>query len=223
LEKLLNIIHQSNWKIILYDLVRTNELDLWNVDLIKLSNLYLENIKKMEERNLIVPANAVLAATILLKLKTYSLKLTTIEDEEDDFKLLDKNELELNSAIDLNTPMRLKEGQVSLDELIDVIDTIMNKPTKKNIERKIKEKEEFNFILPKKTKDISKRIDEFYNNIKENVDSENLILFSYFKKNLSNSGQVIQECFIPMLFLAMDNKINVWQDDFFSEIFIKLV
>lgn len=223
MEKLLNIIHQSNWKIILYDLVRTNELDLWNVDLIKLSNLYLENIKKMEERNLIVPANAVLAATILLKLKTYSLKLTTIEDEEDDFKLLDKNELELNSAIDLNTPMRLKEGQVSLDELIDVIDTIMNKPTKKNIERKIKEKEEFNFILPKKTKDISKRIDEFYNNIKENVDSENLILFSYFKKNLSNSGQVIQECFIPMLFLAMDNKINVWQDDFFSEIFIKLV
>jgi segregation and condensation protein A len=225
MQQLLNIINQPNWKVMLYDLVKTHELDLWNINLIDLSNLYLEKIELLESSNLMVPANALLAAAILLKLKAYSLKLSSIEDEEpDELKLLNDDDFILNSAIDLNTPTRLKEGQVSLDELIDVIDVIMHKPTKKNIERNIKKlKEEVKFEIPKKTKDITLRINEFYNEIKQNVDSENLVLFSSFLKLEKNSGLIIDNYFMPLLFLAMDNKIDVWQEDFFSEIFIKVI
>lgn len=225
MQQLLNIINQPNWKVMLYDLVKTHELDLWNINLIDLSNLYLEKIELLESSNLMVPANALLAAAILLKLKAYSLKLSSIEDEEpDELKLLNDDDFILNSAIDLNTPTRLKEGQVSLDELIDVIDVIMHKPTKKNIDRSIKKlKEEVKFEIPKKTKDITLRINEFYNEIKQNVDSENLVLFSSFLKLEKNSGLIIDNYFMPLLFLAMDNKIDVWQEDFFSEIFIKVI
>jgi segregation and condensation protein A len=221
MQQLINIINEPNWKSMLYDLIKTNELDLWNINLITLTELYLEEIKTMQEQNLLVPANALLAATILLKLKAYSLKLSTIEDEEDELKLPINEELDLGK-INLETPNRLKEGQISLEELINVVEVVMNKPTKKNIEKKIKEQKELNLTMPEKTTDIVERIEEFYKNIQENKDKENLVLFSRIT-NKTESSSVVENCFLPMLFLAMDRKIDVWQDDFFSEIFIKVI
>jgi segregation and condensation protein A len=220
MNQLIDIIHEPNWKSMLYDLIRTNELSLWNIDLITLTDLYLEKIKTMQEENLIVPANALLAAAILLKLKAYSLKLSTIEDEEEPLILPQAEEF--STKIDFMTPTRLKEGQISLEELIDVVEVVMNKPTQRNIQKKIKEQKEFSFTIPEKTKDILERIEEFYENIKQNKDTQNLVLFSTVTKKI-NSKSIVNDCFLPMLFLAMDKRIDVWQEDFFSEIFIKLI
>jgi len=223
MKQLLNIIDQPNWKIILYDLVKSNEIDIWNVDLISLTDLYLEKIRNLTEENLIVPANALLAAAILLKLKTYSLKLTNTENPEEELKLLTEDNYVLSNSVDLNTPMRLKEGQVSLDELIDVIDIMMNAPTKKNLERKVKEKKEIEFILPKKTVDFSERSESLLDEIRANVDNYNMVLFSSFTKQEKNPYQVVENYFIPLLFLVQDKKIDAWQEEFFSEIFIKIL
>lgn len=221
MQQLINIINEPNWKSMLYDLIKTNELDLWNINLISLTELYLKKIKTMQEQNLLVPANALLAATILLKLKAFSLKLSNIEDEEEQLKLPIEDELDLG-RINLETPSRLKEGQISLEELINVVEVVMNKPTKKNLEKKINEKKELQFTMPEKTTDIIERIEEFYNNIQQNKDKENLVLFSKLTKNIESTS-IINKCFLPMLFLTMDRRIDVWQDDFFSEIFIKTI
>ncbi len=222
MEQLINIIHEPNWKSLLYDLIKTNELDLWNINLVMLTDLYLERIRTMQEQNLLVPANALLAAAILLKLKTYSLKLSSIEDEEDELKLPIDDSFELSNKIDLNTPTRIKEGQISLEELISVVDVVMNKPTKNNIEKKITEQKELFFTMPEKTKDITERIEEFYKNIQKNKDKEDLILFSRML-DVVDHDSVVDDCFLPMLFLVMDNRIEAWQEDFFSEIFIKVI
>ena len=224
MDQLVNIIDQPNWKIILYDLVKSNEIDIWNVNLINLTDLYLEKIRTLKESNLLIPANALLAAAILLKLKAYSLKLSSTENNEEELKLVTDDNYVLSNSIDLNTPMRLKEGQVSLDELIDVIDVMMNTSTnKKNIERKIKEKKELEFVLPKKTVDFSKRSASLYDEIKNNVDDYNMVLFSKFTKEEKNSFHIVENYFIPLLFLVQDRKIDAWQEDFFSEIFIKIL
>ncbi len=223
MEQLLNIIDQPNWKIILYDLVKSSEIDIWNVDLINLTDLYLEKIRNLKEENLIVPANALLAAAILLKLKTYSLKLTNAENPEEELKLLTEDNYVLSNSVDLNTPMRLKEGQVSLEELIDVIDIMMNAPTKKNLERKIKEKKEIEFILPKITVDFSERSQSLLDEIRANADNYMMVLFSSFTKQEKDPYQVVENYFIPLLFLVQDKKIDAWQEEFFSEIFIKIL
>jgi segregation and condensation protein A len=224
MDQLVNIIDQPNWKIILYDLVKSNEIDIWNVNLINLTDLYLEKIRTLKESNLLIPANALLAAAILLKLKAYSLKLSSTENNEEELKLVTDDNYVLSNSIDLNTPMRLKEGQVSLDELIDVIDVMMNTSTnKKNIERKIKEKKELEFVLPKKTVDFSKRSASLYDEIKNNVDDYNMVLFSKFTKEEKNSFHIVENYFIPLLFLVQDRKIDAWQEEFFSEIFIKML
>ena len=174
----------------------------------------------MKEDNLLVPANALLAAAILLKLKAYSLKLTSIVDDEDELKIPKEDDL-LNN-INLENPVRFKEGQVSLDELIDVVDFIMNRPTKQNIDRKIKEKKEEVFVMPRKTEEINVRIKNLYSVLKNNIDEVGCTTFSLLAKDVSNLD-LVDNFFIPLLFLNQDKKVNVWQEEFFSEIFIKVL
>ena len=223
-KQLLDLIVQPNWKIILYDLVRSNELDLWNINIKELTDLYLEKIKSLKELNLLVPANALLAAAILLKLKANTLKLSSIYEEEDkDILKMPDNAFILNNSMDLENPTRLKDGQVSLDELIDIVDYMMNRPTKKNIERQLRQKKEINFSLPKKTKDINRKIEDLFSILKQEVDSEGCTMFSKFKESVNNKLELIDSYFIPLLFLVRDNRVNIWQDSFFSEIFIKVL
>ncbi len=99
----------------------------------------------------------------------------------------------------------------------------MNKPTKKNIEKMIKEKAEVEFFVPKSTEDINLRIDSLFSSIKKEADKEGCLTFkNLFSKNIDNFD-IVNNLFIPLLFLHQDQKINVWQDDFFSEIFIKVI
>jgi segregation and condensation protein A len=221
MEELVNIIDQPNWKLLLFDLVKSNDFDIWNIDIISLTDLYLKKIIEFKEENLMIPANALLAASILLKIKTYTLKLSSI-DNDDDLIIPKEDDILLN-ALNLENPIRNKESQVSLDDLIEAIDTIMNKPTKKNIEKMIKEKAEVEFFVPKSTEDINLRIDSLFSSIKKEADKEGCLTFkNLFSKNIDNFD-IVNNLFIPLLFLHQDQKINVWQDDFFSEIFIKVI
>jgi segregation and condensation protein A len=219
--RLINIIDQPNWKLLLFDLVKSNDFDIWNLDIINLTDLYLKKIMELKEENLLIPANALLAASILLKIKAYTLKLTSIEEDED--IIIPKDDDFLLNVLNFESPIRNKEGQVSLDDLIEAIDTLMNKPTKKNLEKMIKQKTEVEFIIPKTVEDINLRIDSLYGSIKKEADIEGCLTFKkLFSNNVSNFD-VVNNLFIPLLFLHQDQKINVWQDDFFSEIFIKII
>ncbi len=228
MDRLVNLINQPNWKILLSEIVKESGFDLWNIDITKLTDSYLQKIKEMKEGNLLIPANALLAAAILLKLKTYSLKLTSIQEDEDQLKIPTDEQL-LGDALNLDNPIRLKEGQVSLDELIGVVDYIMNKPTKSNLERQIKEKKEEVFILPKKTEEIGTRVKFLFKKLEKDVDSEGCITFSKLTNGNGNddgtSGpqDLVDNYFIPLLFLSQEKKVNIWQEKLFSEIFIKLL
>ncbi len=221
MDRLITIIDQPNWKLLLFDLVKSNDFDIWNIDIVSLTELYLKKIIQLKEGNLMVPANALLAASILLKIKTYTLKLTSIEPEEE--LIIPKEEDLLLNALNLDNQIRNKEGQVSLDDLIEAIDSIMNRPTKKNLEKMIKEKAEIEFILPRTIEDINYRIDVLYTSIKKQADDEGCLTFKKLFSNNINNFDVVNNLFIPLLFLHQEEKINVWQDDFFSEIFIKVI
>jgi segregation and condensation protein A len=221
MDRLITIIDQPNWKLLLFDLVKSNEFDIWNINIVSLTDLYLKKIIALKDANLLVPANALLAASILLKIKAYTLKLTSIEPEDE--LIFPKDEDILLNTLNLNNPIRNKEGQVSLDELIEAIDFIMHKPTKKNLERMIKEKTETEFVVPRINENINVRINTLYSSIKESADNDGCLTFkNLFSKNSTNFD-VVNNLFIPLLFLSQNQKINVWQDDFFSEIFIKLI
>ena len=67
---LISLIDVPEWKSILLDLVSSEKMDPWNIDIVELSEKYLQKINSMELMDLRVPANAILASSILLRAKS---------------------------------------------------------------------------------------------------------------------------------------------------------
>ena len=61
---------EIGWQEIIYDLINTEQLDPWNVDIIILTNHYLGRIQKYEEENYFVSSKVLLAAALLLRIKS---------------------------------------------------------------------------------------------------------------------------------------------------------
>ena len=57
---------EIGWQDIIYDLINTEQLDPWNIDIIILSDKYLEKIKEIEEEDFFVSSKVLLAASLLL-------------------------------------------------------------------------------------------------------------------------------------------------------------
>lgn len=215
---LVSLIDQPEWKTILMDLVKTNKMDPWNIDVASLTEKYLDKINQMENLNLRVPANAILACAILVKTKSKYLKLSSIEDDEENQELtLEQKELFLEELPDLVAGRSLREGKISLDELVSSIEGIIQRTQpKKNVIRDIP-RMEFDFD----TISIEDKLNDVFELIKQKVDSQGLVLFKDLV--LEDDDSSIIDTFLPVLFLMNSGKILAYQEEFFGEIFIKLL
>ena len=61
---------QLSWQAIIYDLINSEQLDPWDIDLVLLTNKYLERVKKLEEENFFVSSKVLFAAALLLRIKS---------------------------------------------------------------------------------------------------------------------------------------------------------
>src|SRR3989338_1400050 len=79
---LVDLIDQPAWKTILIELVKSEKMDPWNIDIIELSGKYLQKISELGGTDLRIPANAILASAILLKFKSRILSIKPLDEEE---------------------------------------------------------------------------------------------------------------------------------------------
>ena len=75
-EHVYNILIDNDigWQAILYELINTEQLDPWNLDLAALAQKYLEKIRELEEANFFVSSSVILAASLLLRIKSEILR-----------------------------------------------------------------------------------------------------------------------------------------------------
>lgn len=207
---------EPTWKELLVELVDKNRLDPWNMDIVQIVDNYMDAIKGMKSLDLKIPANIMLAASILLRMKS-SLLVIGVDEPEPEPAYFESAGIERIVVEPLSFRSRLPpKRRVSLDELITALDEAM----------KIKEQRSVtaSFVRPPisfevGTTDIKADAERVYEYIKKNADSENVVLFSALA-NGSGSGNVILELFIPMLYLASDKRIALRQDKFFEDIFV---
>lgn len=221
---LVELIHQPTWKSILLDLVKTNKMDPWAIDIADLAERYLRKINALQEQSLRIPANAILCSAILLKYKSKTLRVSSIEEEEDDLsqlteeRLRERQKLYLAEGIpELIAPRLVREGKVSLDDLVACIESVLEKTRRKKF---LAERKALEFRIPFAQENIEERMRAVFEEIQKLADEEGLVLFSALVKDKT----VIQmiNIFIALLFLCNDEKIGLVQDEFFSEIFISL-
>src|SRR3989338_4821530 len=62
--------NELSWHSIIYDLINSEQLDPWDIDICLLSNKYLETVRKLEEANFFVSSKVLFAASLLLRIKS---------------------------------------------------------------------------------------------------------------------------------------------------------
>jgi segregation and condensation protein A len=217
-----------SWQSIIYDLINTEQLNPWDIDLAILSNKYLEKVKMLEEANFFVSSKVLLAASLLLRLKSeillneYVPSLDEILFGKKEDKVYHQERIELEEDIpDLvpRTPLpRLRK--VTLEELMSALGKAI-KTENRRIQRVVLTKQqemEVSLSIPKRRINVQDKINEIYSKLTNIFSSrEEKLAFSEL------SGPDAEEkiaSFVPLLHL--DNQQKVWleQEGHLEEIWI---
>lgn len=233
-DKILDLLMQKDeitWQTILYDLVKSGEINPWDIDISLLSNKYLETVKKMQEANLFISGKVILASAILLRIKSEKLIVDDIglldnlmfpaEMEELD-QFLDRNRritLDVEPRLTIKTPQARKR-KVQINDLILALEKALG-VNERRILRHAERDRIPDIHIPEKQRDITEIIRELYDKIKIVFTKKPTLTFSELIP--SNRKQDKIATFVPLLHLATQEKVDLNQEEHFGEIYIKLM
>ncbi|KYK35492.1 MAG: segregation/condensation protein A [Theionarchaea archaeon] len=198
----------------LMSLVFSREVDPWNIDIVEMTDKYLEQIRRAEELDLRLSGKTYLVATILLRMQSES--FFTEESEESEGEELEELGFEPSPIL---PPLRRKKGRITLPELLNALLIVLEererrkKKEKKRPERQIIKVDVYRI-------DVKKYVDELYLHIKMLSGGE-IITFSQLL--IDKSPLFIARTFLYLLFLEMSRRVDIWQEREFGEIYIKVI
>ena len=219
-----------SWQSIIYDLMNSERLDAWDIDISLLVNRYLEKVKELEEANFFVSSKVLFAAALLLRIKSEILLNVDLKSLDEilygkkEEKKYVQERIELDEEVpDLvpRTPLpRFKK--VTLNELMAALGNAITTETRR-IKRVVVAKQqeyEASLVLPRKTINIQSKINEAYHRLREIFkNKDERVPFSEFGGNTSE--EKISN-FIPLLHLDTQHKIWIEQEGHLDEIWILL-
>lgn len=220
---------EITWQTIIYDLIRSEQMDPWDIDLSLLTNKYLEAVKTMQEMNLFISGKVVLAAALLLRIK--STKLVAEDIAMFDEFLFHSDSEELMDDLLLNEkPQRVKDiprlaiktpqarkRKVTVQDLLTALQKALEVNQRK-VMRKINDRT-INVQLPKIKFDVTLLIKNIYEKLLELFKKEDEITFLRLVSSEKKEDKIFT--FIPLLHLDNQGKINLSQETPFGEIKIR--
>lgn len=211
-----SLVSEPTWKDILIDLVKKENLDPWNIDIANIVEKYIDTVKEMKVLDLRVPANIILAAAILLRMKSEMLSLAEEVIEEPEMVQERPSVTVGQLSLRVRVPPKRK---ISLQELIEALEEAM----KLKEMRELAEVNSGKLDVPIEINltDIEEEINKVYAEIKKIADKSKMTTFSILAKRHSGED-VLLGVFIPLLFLAHKQRITLMQEKFFDEIIIAM-
>lgn len=223
---------EIGWQEIIYDLINTEQLDPWDIDIIVLSDRYLEKISKFEEADFFVSSKVLLAAALLLRIKSEILLnkyIKSIDEilfgkEEKKTPILERIELEEEiPELVLRTPIpRFKK--VTLQELMESLNKAIATENRR-IKRVIIKKNalrEIESSLPKQRFSIKDKIKEMYRRLLEQFEKDEKKKRVSFTEFIGDDKEERIIAFPALLHLDHQKKIWLEQEVHFEEFHIWL-
>jgi|TARA_B100001964_G_C14256002_1_gene612471 segregation and condensation protein A len=231
-EKIFQLLYNQDevtWQTLLYELVKKEGMNPWDVDVSQLTKKYIESIKKLKELDFRISGKVLLAAAILLKFKSNRL---LNEDLSELDRLLTEPEEELIGELDLEDPQKHDEEKHPLiprtpqprKRKVSVFDLV--KALEQALE--VKKRRVMNSIppmdvkIPEKKKDITQVIKEVYSKVLSFFarSDQNKLTFTQLVPSKTKEDKIFT--FIPLLHLTTQRKVNLYQKEHFGEIEIML-
>lgn len=223
---------EVSWQAIIYDLIETEQLDPWDIDIGILAEKYLETIKELEETNFFISSKVLLACSLLLRLKSeilmnyYLQSLDEILYGKKEEKKYELERIEIDSdelpVLGLRTPIP-RYRKVTLNELmaslVNAIET-ENRRIRKDLKKKQAEKSAL-VVLPKPNQiPLRRRITDFYLKIQNFLkpSQKTKMLFSELALNKEEK----LSAFLPVLHLSHEEKLWLKQDKEFEDFWMMI-
>lgn len=236
------VSREAGWQAIIYDLIKTEQLNPWDIDLVLLSRRYIERIQQLQEHEInegtfFISSKVLLAAAILLRIKSEILhsNLKDIDELLFDRKKKARDEtVDMNAVVDFadleqdkfdimpRTPLP-RGRKVTLKELMTALDKAINTEHRR-IKKVIASKSlrsSIDFVLPKKGINIRQKIRQIYQKIRAFFSRGKSSKMTFTELAGTERNERIA-CFLPLLHLDTQKKINLEQPEPFSEIGIWL-
>lgn len=226
---------------ILVDMAQSNKIDPWNIDIVDVTDKFLQELVELKTNNLRLTGRTLFFAAVLLRLKSDILEgIDSMPEEEeiiDDFEeVLDdfgspeinhNNIISLDDALERRTSIRLNRKRVvTLKELIKQLEFYEKIEKRKSIknahERVSKRAKSYADFTPD---DILDMAHEEY--IEDSIDTLHEILLKLFETNdkielseLHAAGMDKISIYITLLFLSANSRIDLVQEEFYSDLYI---
>lgn len=221
---------EITWQSILYDLVRTEQMDPWDIDISMLTKRYLEMVKNLKETDFRISGKVLLAAAILLKMKSNRLvgdanQFEQMFAEPEAAELYDELEEEFQKITRPETPVLIPRTPQPRKRKVSIYDLVgaLNKALEVKQRRVLNSIPPLDVKVPERKREMTEIIKELYTSIK--------LLFSNGTKKLTFSRLLPSDkkedkisTFIPLLHLANQDqrKIDLFQEKHFGDIEITL-
>jgi len=221
-QQLINLmVSEPSWEDVIVKIVAEEQMDPWSVDLIRLADVFIVYLNKIEELDLRIPARFILITSILLRMKSDVLaeKKERIFIPESD-KEADEMLRTLATIPPLQPPLkRIPLRNVTLTELISALRKAFE-IQERRLERKRRVKRAVEFAIPMAEEDITERINKLLSQINEALLEVDNIEFSRLVKRWGRKE--IVESLMPLLHLSQDGKVILSQDELFKEILVRM-
>ncbi|MCX6776446.1 MAG: ScpA family protein [Candidatus Micrarchaeota archaeon] len=210
------LVAQPTWREMLFDLVVSEKLDPWNIDLVDIASKYLERVRKLQKLDLRVPANLILAASILLRFKSDALRFEEEEQVVEQQTFIDETQAPVEiPMLSLRTRIPRKR-KVTLNELMTALEEVFEDQKRRQEKPVIKG----NMVINIPKYNITRQMNEIFARVKKTADASGLVTFSSLLEE--KSRKEIIYTLLPLLHLAQEGKLSLFQEKFFGEIFIQL-
>jgi segregation and condensation protein A len=216
-----SMVSKPTWKDILLELIATNRIDPWNIDLLALSDAFIRKVREIERMDFAIQANVILAASILLKYKSNYLRALSYQSDLTEFapeapQLPDAEELPQLTLSSRIPPKR----QITLDELIGEMERIIkyDETDRVRIPRG-SIMETVDLEIPEH--DIEHEMERVMGLVRQSTDSEGWSLFSRITGGADMREKVYT--LLCLLHLVQSGSLDIRQDEMFGEIFIRLL
>jgi len=184
-------------------LIEEGKLDPWEVDIVDLANLYIEELKRREVLDLRVPARAILAASFLLRKKIETL-----------FPKPPRKYTRRKYTLQEIVNMFEEEYSEVEEELKENVKKIRKIVRRKNVRGKRKKKGK---EIPLHVAKFEEVLEELWNTFKGLDVGVRLRFFNFLNKR-----DLVPQ-FMALLYLDYENKVRLFQEKPFEDILIEIL
>lgn len=223
---------ELSWQTIIYDLIKTEQLDPWDINIGILAEKYAETIEKLEEADFFISSKVLLACSLLLRLKSelllnkYIVSLDEALYGRKDSQTYELERIEIDEGelpiLTPKTPMA-RHRKVTLKELMGALNKAIeteNRRIKKEIKSKQAQKSAL-VVMPKNSRvPLKQRIKDIFSRIKEHLSPAEVIHMKF--SDLAPSREEKLASFVPVLHLSNNEKVYLRQELHYEEIFMML-